>query len=284
MGKSLDPTIALFAKLPVPGGVKTRLQPTAGRAGAARLAAAMLVDRLKFVDELKDDTGHGKLLCGDRAEVTPFLPYLAQAWGQPLGGGRINSGQGEIPGSTWRYRSQGSGGLGQRIFRVLQDYRQGGCIVIGTDAVAQNFEALKNALEILGEGRSVIQPAKDGGFTLLGLPAGNPAEGWDPLEAVLSADGTGGFSSSAISWGVVSAALAKSGWPPQILVQEIDVDEWSDVESLIESSSESPGRVTVMTQFLQELSFIPKDVWRVSVEMPILRAGEASPTAPAEKE
>ena len=83
----MDPTIALFAKLPVPGGVKTRLQPTAGRAGAARLAAAMLVDRLKFVDELKDDTGHGKLLCGDRPEVTPFLPYLAQAWGQPLWGG-----------------------------------------------------------------------------------------------------------------------------------------------------------------------------------------------------
>lgn len=284
MGKSLDPTIALFAKLPVPGGVKTRLQPKVGRAGSARLAAAMLVDRLKFVDELKNDTGHGKLLCGDRSEVTPFLPYLAQAWGQPLWRGRINSGQGEVPGSNWHYRSQGSGGLGQRIFRVLQDYRQGGCIVIGTDAVAQNLEVLKDALKTLGEGRSVIQPAKDGGFTLLGLPAGNPAEGWNPLEAVLSADGTGGLSSSAISWGGVSAALTKSGWPPQVLEQEVDVDEWSDVESLIDSSAESPGSVAFMTQFLQELSFIPKDVWRVSVEMPILRAGEAAPTAPAEKE
>ena len=284
MGKSLDPTIALFAKLPVPGGVKTRLQPSVGRAGAARLAAAMLVDRLKFVDELKDDTGHGKLLCGDRSEVTPFLPYLALAWGQSLWRGRINSGQGGGQGGNWRYRSQGSGGLGQRIFRVLQDCRQGGCIVIGTDAVAQNLEALKNALKILGEGRSVIQPAKDGGFTLLGLPAGNPAGGWNPLEAVLSADGTGGLSSSAISWDAVSAALTKSGWPPQVLAQEVDVDEWSDVESLIESSTDSRGSVAFMTQFLQELSLIPKDVWRVSVEMPILKAGEAAPTAPAEKE
>ena len=284
MGKSLDPTIALFAKLPVPGGVKTRLQPTLDRAGAARLAAAMLVDRLKFVDELKDDTGHGKLLCGDRSEVTLFLPYLAQALGQPCSRGRINSGQGEVPAGVWSYRSQGAGGLGQRIFRVLQDFRQGGCIVIGSDAVAQNIEALEAALEILGEGRSVIQPAMDGGFTLLGLPAGNPAEGWNPLEAVLSADGTGGLSSSAISWEDVSAALTKSGWPPQVLEQELDVDEWSDVESLIDSSAESPGSVDFMTQFLQELSFIPKDVWRVSVEMPILRAGEAAPTVPAEKE
>ena len=284
MGKSLDPTIALFAKLPVPGGVKTRLQPTVGMAGAARLAASMLVDRLKIVDELKDDTGHNKLLCGDRHKVTPFLPYLAQAWGQPLWRGRIKYGQAEISESVWSYRSQGVGGLGQRIFRVLRDYRQGGCIVIGTDAVAQNPEALKNALKILGEGRSVIQPAKDGGFTLLGLPAGNPAQGWDPLEALLSADGTGSLSSSAIYWDAVSAALTKSGWPPQVLVPEDDVDEWSDVESLIESSAESPGSGAFMTQFLQELSFIPKDVWRVSVEMPILRAGEAAPTAPAEKE
>ena len=156
--------------------------------------------------------------------------------------------------------------------------------MIGSDAVAQNIEALEAALEILGEGRSVIQPAMDGGFTLLGLPAGNPAEGWNPLEAALSADGTGGLSSSAISWEDVSAALTKSGWPPQVLEQELDVDEWSDVESLIDSSAESPGWGAVMTQFLQELSFIPKDVWRVSVEMPILRAGEAAPTAPAEKE
>ncbi len=284
MGKSLDPTIALFAKLPVPGGVKTRLQPTVCRAGAARLAASMLVDRLKFVDELKDDTGHCKLLCGDRPEVTAFLPYLAQAWGQPLWRGRNNSGQGEVPGSAWSYRNQGAGGLGQRIFRVLQDFRHGGCIVIGTDAVAQNFEALETAREILGEGRSVIQPAGDGGFTLLGLPAGNPVKGWGSLEVALSGGGTGGLPSSAIAWADVSAALTKSGWPPQVLEHEIDMDEWSDVESLIERTTESPGRVAVMTQFLQELSFLPKDVWRVSFEMPILRAGDAAPTAPAEKE
>ena len=118
--------------MPVPGGVKTRLQPTVGMAGAARLAASMLVDRLKIVDELKNDTGHNKLLCGDRHEVTPFLPYLAQAWGQPLWRGRIKYGQAEISESVWSYRSQGVGGLGQRIFRVLRDYRRGGCIVIGT--------------------------------------------------------------------------------------------------------------------------------------------------------
>ena len=284
MGKSLDPAIALFAKLPIPGGVKTRLQPSVGKAGAARLAASMIVDRLKMIDELKDDAGHQKLLCGDRPEVDPFLPYLAQALGKSNWRGRIKSGQGDLGARGWNYRNQGAGGLGQRIFRVLQAYRHGGCIVLGTDSVAQNLEALKIALKIVGEGRSVIQPAKDGGFTLLGLPAGDPAKGWNPLEAVLSADGTGGLSSSAIFWDAVSEALTKSGWPPQVLEEEVDVDEWSDVESLIESFAESPGRVAFMSQFLQELSFIPKDVWRVSGDLPILTAGEAAPTVPAEKE
>ena len=158
MGKSLDPAIALFAKLPVPGGVKTRLQPSVGKAGAARLAASMIVDRLKMIDELKDDAGHQKLLCGDQPEVIPFLPYLAQALGKSNLRGRINFGQGDLGARGWNYRSQGAGGLGQRIFRVLQAYRHGGCIVLGTDSVAQNLEALKIALKIVGEGRSVGRP------------------------------------------------------------------------------------------------------------------------------
>ena len=44
MGKSLDPTVALFA-MPVPGGVKTRLQPTVGMQEQP-VSRLMLVDRL----------------------------------------------------------------------------------------------------------------------------------------------------------------------------------------------------------------------------------------------
>ena len=95
----------------------------------------------------------------------PFLPYLAQAWGQPLWRGRINT---DRP----RFR-RASGVIGARrigtaYFSFSGIIVGGGCIVIGTDAVAQ--VSLKNALKILGLERS-IQPAKDEGFTLLGLPA-----------------------------------------------------------------------------------------------------------------
>lgn len=284
MGKSLDPAIALFAKLPIPGGVKTRLQPSVGKAGAARLAASMIVDRLKMIDELMDDAGHQKLLCGDQPEVNPFLPYLAQALGKSNWRGRIKSRQGDLGARGWNYRNQGAGGLGQRIFRVIKDFRKGGCIVIGSDAIAQKSEFLNTALKILAEGQAVIQPADDEGFTLLGLPAGDPANGWDFLEASLCGGRPDGRHSPGIAWAEVSSALLNSGLSPRILDKELDIDEWSDVESVLERAAEFPERRRFMSQFLQELSFISKDVWRVSDDLPILTAGEAAPTVPAEKE
>lgn len=284
MGKSLDPTIVLFAKLPVPGGAKTRLGRVVGGGRAARMAAAMLIDRLRMVSEQIPDEGAEKLLCGDREVAALFLPYLSRALGKNLSANRMKSGQSGFPGWGWDYRSQGGGTLGERILRVLRDCRKGGCILIGSDAVGQTGAALKAALSAQRRGRSVVQPAHDGGFTLLALPAGDPPEGWGALADALKPTSQSDFNSQSISWRELATAVEKCGWEADFLGPERDIDEWSDVESLLTGCADSGKKISVMPEFLQELSNLPKDVWSVSVEMPILRAGETAPTVPAEKE
>jgi glycosyltransferase A (GT-A) superfamily protein (DUF2064 family) len=280
MEKSLYPSILIFTKLPVPGRVKTRLGSVIGMAAAARLAAAMLMDRLRHLSEQFPDGEPERVIFGDQPSFGPFQPYLPRARRDGAEEGRMQFRHGFGSHGGWHYRNQGPGALGERLLRGIREFSTAGCVILGSDVVTYREQDLPQALSALRRGQAVIQPALDGGFTLLGLPAGPPPRGWTHLEEVL----LGKSATGSIHWEAVASALSQSGWESEILAGQRDIDEWEDVESLLSTATESIQGACQPNQFLRELSILPKDVWSVSAEMSILRAGEAAPDVPAEKE
>ncbi|MGZ8361671.1 MAG: TIGR04282 family arsenosugar biosynthesis glycosyltransferase, partial [Allosphingosinicella sp.] len=90
--------IIIFAKLPVPGNVKTRLIPALGEAGAARLAFRMLHDT---VAEAVAANLLIPELCTDPHPMEPeWKPFLPRA--------------------QLRFTEQGEGDLGARMARVAK--------------------------------------------------------------------------------------------------------------------------------------------------------------------
>lgn len=279
-GKPLESTILLFAKLPVPGKVKSRLADSVGTIAAARLAAAMLVDRLEQLGEGFSDTGPERVLLGDQEQAELFSPYFLGLDSAGISANCIESGRSGRCFRGWHYRSQGPGRLGQRIYRAMTSDLSRGRLVVGSDAVNQTIGDLQTALECLKKGLPVIQPAEDGGFTLLGLPPGDPplgdADGWELLATVLAGE--------QVAWKPLASALNQVGWTPEIMGEQLDIDELSDVESLLQRTARKGGKAQRWPRFLQELSKLPKDVWSVPVEMSILRARETAPKVTPEKE
>jgi len=136
--------ICIFAKPPVPGEVKTRLIPSLGAEGAARLASAMFLDAWHTVESY---TGVRPVLATTREE------------GHPI---HINAGD------VWL---QGEGDLGARIERIMTRGAVDAPAVIAIGADSPGFTAahLHAALKAIRINDAVIGPSFDGGFYLLGL-------------------------------------------------------------------------------------------------------------------
>jgi rSAM/selenodomain-associated transferase 1 len=135
--------IVIFAKAPVAGRVKTRLIPALGAEGAARLAAGMLA---AAVEEALA-TGLVVELCGEPD---------ATEWHQPRPGLLLTA--------------QGQGGLGERLARAAERVlREDGILLVGADCPELDRIRLGRAAEALEEHDSVLHPARDGGYALLGL-------------------------------------------------------------------------------------------------------------------
>ena len=278
--KPLESAILLFAKLPVPGNVKSRLGASIGPSAAARLAAAMLTDRLEQLGEGFSDADPERVLLGDQELGELFSPYFQLLEKSGFSANCMESRRSAQSWGGWNYRSQGPGSLGQRIYRAITSSFNRGRLVVGSDAVSQEIGAVQHALECLKKGIPVIQPAEDGGFTLLGLPPGDPplgdADGWELLATVLAGE--------QVAWKPLASALNQVGWNPEIMGEQLDIDELSDVESLLQRTARKGGKAQRWPRFLQELSKLPKDVWSVPVEMSILRARETAPKVTPEKE
>jgi uncharacterized protein len=139
--------IAVMARQPQPGHAKTRLIPALGAHGAARLAQQLLEHALAQAQ-------HAALgpvtLC-----VTPDdapLQALAQRAGAALAG-------------------QGEGDLGARMARALNHglVQAPAALVMGSDAPELDAAVLHAAAGALNTHDSVLVPAFDGGFVLLGV-------------------------------------------------------------------------------------------------------------------
>ena len=148
------PALVVFAKVPEPGRVKTRLCPPLTPDEAADLYAAFLADALARYARLGAAPGGPavRLYAGG----APDAPRLAAL----------------VPDGVTVHRQSG-GGLGARMLRAVVETMAAGhpaAVVVGTDHptlpdafVPLAFEALADPLT------AVLGPSDDGGYYLLGL-------------------------------------------------------------------------------------------------------------------
>ncbi len=140
--------LLIFAKLPEPGRVKTRLAEGVGAAEAARIYRAMA---RRIVDALRIGPWRA-VLCFDPPDA---LPAVAE-W---LGGNGLE------------FRAQGEGDLGERLEHAFREAlrRSRKAVVVGTDAPELDGEVVRTAFQALDAADLVVGPSLDGGYYLLGL-------------------------------------------------------------------------------------------------------------------
>lgn len=147
--------LIIFTKAAQPGFSKTRLIPALGKRGAAKLAEKMLMHTLN--ESVKADVGPVEMC------VTP--PPTEPVWKDFA---IINK---------LKLSAQGNGDLGERLSRVTKRIVENGesIIIIGTDCIELTAIHLKQALNSLRYFDSILIPAIDGGYVLLGLNFFHPS-------------------------------------------------------------------------------------------------------------
>jgi rSAM/selenodomain-associated transferase 1 len=148
--------LAIMAKAPLPGQVKTRLRPALGPEQAARFAKALLVDQLNHVRQMKSADLY---LAFAPEEMRSFMEQLA-------------------PPLFTLFPQQGDD-LGARMQAVLEklfraEYRN--IVLIGSDLAAVPLRFFDQAYGFLDsrEHRVVLGPSRDGGYCLIGCNQPTP--------------------------------------------------------------------------------------------------------------
>lgn len=146
--------IAVFAKAPVAGEVKTRLIPALGATGAARIHA-QLVERT--LATAASAAGAVVTLWVAGQTQHPAIVDLAQRFGCAI-------------------ETQRGADLGARMADAFARSlaHAGRLVLIGTDCPALTVDDLHNAAALLSEHDLVLQPALDGGYVLIALRAPQP--------------------------------------------------------------------------------------------------------------
>lgn len=152
-----DPvSVAIFARAPIAGLVKSRLIPALGAAGAARLQRRLLLRGLAVAHEA---VGSRVTLWGTSEGGQRFFRALQRCCGVDL-------------------RKQPEGDLGTRMAAAFSAHA-GPLLLIGSDCPALQARHLSLAAAALGsetEGAhdAVFIPAEDGGYVLVGLRRPQP--------------------------------------------------------------------------------------------------------------
>ncbi|NQV84390.1 MAG: glycosyltransferase [Rhodospirillales bacterium] len=137
--------LAVFAKAPRLGTVKTRLAADIGMVAATAFARRTLTD---VTGPLAKDPRWRCWLA-----VSPDTAVLEPAlW--PQADGLVR---------------QGSGDLGRRMAGVAKKMPPGPVVIIGTDVPAIRPRHVADAFKALGRHDAVFGPARDGGYWLVGL-------------------------------------------------------------------------------------------------------------------
>ncbi len=145
--------VAVFAKAPVAGEVKTRLVPLLGEAAAAELHATLVRRALATAREA--GVGPVSLWCAPDAGH-PFFAACAAESGAVL-------------------REQRGGHLGERMARAFERLLANGpALLVGSDCPSLGAADLRAAASSLATHDAVVQPAEDGGYVLVGLSRAVP--------------------------------------------------------------------------------------------------------------
>ena len=142
------PEVAIFARVPVPGGVKTRLTPALGADEAADLYRALLVDTIEIAE------------AADARLTIAFTPATGRRLLERLLGPRR------------RLLIQPPGDLGERIEAVVgqvQRGKAGRVVVVGSDCPGLSAARIGEAWSALEAVPVVLGPAADGGLYLIGV-------------------------------------------------------------------------------------------------------------------
>ncbi|MEX0794911.1 MAG: TIGR04282 family arsenosugar biosynthesis glycosyltransferase [Pirellulaceae bacterium] len=143
-----DQTLGMFAKVPRPGQVKTRLAVTLGDNTAAHVYGLFLRQLL--------------------ARLTP-LRYCKSLVHWPAGEGDYFS---DFAEHGWRVEPQSPGDLGTRMgnffqLRFAAEDRQ--VVLIGSDSPDLPLEMIESAFSHLERTEVVLGPSHDGGYYLIGM-------------------------------------------------------------------------------------------------------------------
>jgi len=147
--------VAVFAKAPVAGQVKTRLAPLLGDAGAAALHRRLVHRAIETARDAR--VGEVELWCAPDASHS-FFAECAETHGVSL-------------------RAQHGGDLGARMRHAFESNHGEGhaLVVIGCDCLVLDGGAIRDAARALSSCDAAFAPAEDGGYVLVGLAKPEPA-------------------------------------------------------------------------------------------------------------
>jgi rSAM/selenodomain-associated transferase 1 len=204
MKSCAETALLVFARLPQPGKVKTRLIPALGPGAAAVLSARMIDQAVRTAVA---------------AGVGPIFLY-----GVPHADAAFFRGMRKRYGV--RLRGQGRGDLGDRMYRALRRHRR--AVLIGSDCPALKPEDLRTAACALDQVDVVLAPAEDGGYALIGTRRVS--------RAIFDGVAWGGARVLAQT----RARLRRLGWRSRELRTVWDVDRPADVARLGRSRTLAP--------------------------------------------
>jgi uncharacterized protein len=144
---------AIVCKTPAPGKSKTRLSPPLREEECATLSACFIQDLSRTIETLTRD-----------GDVTGYAVYT------PLGSEDVLR---RLLPQSFRLATQSDGDLGERLLRAmidLLDAGHDGAILINSDSPTLPASILRAAVDAVRQGDNVVlSPARDGGYTLIGL-------------------------------------------------------------------------------------------------------------------
>ena len=170
---SQNNALVLFAKAPIAGEVKTRLQPEITPENSARLQEAMIKDSISLMSEINNVE-----------KTIYFLPIEKKYVFEKF-----------IDGLPFHLNCQNGVDLGKKMANSFHDLFNKGffrVVVIGTDSPTLPKEYISKAFIDLNKADLVIGPSIDGGYYLIGfkekvLPVFSPVE-WGSNKVLLQTE------------------------------------------------------------------------------------------------
>lgn len=211
--------LALFAKAPQPGRVKTRLVPPLTPTQAAELYEAMLLD---ILEQHPPQPGVERALW--------YTPYEEQGWFR------------EAAPSGYRLLAQRGSDLAERMAELFRFHAAEGCdriVLRGSDSPTLPVARVEEAFRALDSSELVLCPDRDGGYNLIGLRTA-----CDPL-----------FRLAMSTASVLEQTLARAaalGLRVQLLDPHYDVDTAADLSRLRADLSEATPRTRRWLERLPE--------------------------------